>query len=105
MRIIFLLIITLALAFSQVTGSALVHPLDTGRPSLLIDEALTIANQYAQAHQIEASQHYIDSIRLGPDSDKGKFWMVTWLPNENVKGGEIYMQVYMDKSVKISRGR
>ncbi|HEY0320128.1 MAG TPA: hypothetical protein VGC66_04080 [Pyrinomonadaceae bacterium] len=105
MKIIFLLIITLTLALTQVTGSAVIHPTNTGRPGLLIDEALTIANQYAATHQIEASQHYIDSARLGPDGDTGKLWMITWLPNENVKGGEIYMQIYMDKSVKVSRGR
>jgi hypothetical protein len=105
MRTAFLLIVTLALALTKATGGAAIHPTDAGRPGLLIDRAVVIADRYARDNGIEASQHYIDSVSLDTDGEGGKFWRVTWLPNRSVKGGEVYMQIYMDGSVKVSRGR
>jgi hypothetical protein len=105
MKMILAPVVTLAIGFIHFTGSTGIHPIETGRPALLIDQAITIANRYASTHSIAASQHYIDSVSLENDDVRGKFWSVTWLPNQRLKGGEIYMQIYMDKSITVRRGR
>ncbi len=90
------------------------EPIETKHPSpaLGIEEALTIAKAYVQEHHLKAgTDSYIDSVKLErqPADKDGKFWLVTWLPNRYatglpIKGGQLYVRVYLDKSVKASHG-
>ncbi len=80
-------------------------------PKLCIDDALTIARDFARQHHIQVSDKYIDSARLdcNPRGDHGKFWLVTWLRNEYangvaIKGGQLYVRIYMDRTAEVTYG-
>ena len=78
---------------------------------LSMDEALATARGYVKKRGIDVSKSYIDSARLDLNrrGDRGKFWLITWLPNEYandipIKGGQTYVHVYMNKSVEVFYG-
>lgn len=74
----------------------------TRRPEITIEQALDIAKNYISQHQIDVSDKYIDSIKLNPTppGDRGKFWQVSWELNTLTKGGQVYLDIFMDKSVE-----
>lgn len=76
-------------------------------PEITIDEALLIGKEYIIKNNINISDKYIDSVKFNLSSDdKSKnYWLITWeLNNRTSKGGQIFMKIYMDKSVEIGYG-
>lgn len=75
--------------------------------SLPIPEALKAALDYIEKEKIDISKHYIDGIRLLQRSSwmQGKHWIITWKIKDNfVDGGEIFIMVGMDKTIKMTYG-
>lgn len=79
---------------------------DYRRPEIALEEALDVAKKYVQDHQIDVSEKYIDSVQLNSTAPggKGKYWKVTWEIEKFVKGGQIFILIYMDKSVEVRYG-
>jgi hypothetical protein len=79
---------------------------DIRQPEITIGAALKLAETYVKEHQINVSEKYIDSIRLdlNPRADRGKHWRVAWELNKFAKGGQVYLDIFMDKSVEIHYG-
>lgn len=80
-------------------------------PTLSIEEAVKIAKKLVQKQQVSVADSYIDSTRLeqNRNGDRRKFWIVTWLRNEYVnevpiKGGQIYVHIYMDGTGEVFYG-
>lgn len=80
--------------------------IDNRRPKITLYEALTIANEYIEQNNLTVSDKYIDSVKFYADTrDKNRsFWTITWQLNKFAKGGQVFMEIYMDKSVKVSYG-
>ncbi|HEY9844413.1 MAG TPA: hypothetical protein V6D23_28340 [Candidatus Obscuribacterales bacterium] len=100
-------ILALVLIFAPVSDAALTAAPELKRPALTIDDALAIARQHLKNKRFDLSRHYIDSARLdlNPRGDRGKRWIVTFaLENANVLGGQIFVQVYMNRSVELKYG-
>ncbi len=93
-------------ADGQGTKAAQTSPTANQRPRVAVDEALTIAKKYVETKKIDLSQHYINSaaLDLNPRGDRGKFWVITWVPDPLVKGGQIFVHIYMDKSAEVYFG-
>jgi hypothetical protein len=80
-------------------------------PTVGIEDAIRIARELLQKQRISVTDSYIDSTRLeqNQSGDRRKFWIVTWLRNEYfnetaMKGGQIYVHIYMDGTGEIFRG-
>ncbi|MCK5591788.1 MAG: hypothetical protein KAI72_07515 [Candidatus Pacebacteria bacterium] len=75
-------------------------------PSLELSEALTLAQEYIEINKIDISKHYLDNIRLLWQSPwmKGKHWIITWRLKRPFDGGQIFIIVGMDKTIKIKKG-
>ena len=99
--IAFILIVTLA----QTPNKGTTQATNDRRPEITLDEALDIAKTHVQKQQINVSDSYIDSVQLksNPQSEKGKYWEVTW-QHRFAKGGQVFLYIYMDKSVKVGYG-
>jgi hypothetical protein len=76
-----------------------------------IEEALAIAKTYVKNQHLDISDSYVDSVRLErvPTAKKGKFWQVTYLPKRYaeglpIAGGQLYVSVYLDRTVEIGYG-
>ena len=76
------------------------------KPSLMLPEALTLAQNYIKENNIDISKHYLDNIRLLFDSQwmKGKHWIITWRLKILSDGGEIFIFVGIDKKIRIHKG-
>lgn len=77
-------------------------------PTLKLPEALEIATTYLKAERVDLSGHFLESIRLTDVEGKvGSYWELTWIPNKQVIGGEIWVHVSMDRRLNpgIERGR
>ena len=80
-------------------------------PTLGIEDALRLAKELVRKQNVSVADHYIDSTRLEQNrsGDRRKFWIVTWLRNEYVndvaiKGGQIYVHIYMDGTGEVLHG-
>ena len=86
------------------TTTTPIHELE---PSLCLVDAVAIAQNYATENRINIS-HYMQSasaIYL-TDNPQGEWlWRVIWEPKKNVRGGQIIVNIKMDKSVTLERGR
>lgn len=106
MKIIFLIVTTCAFALAGVSGSTVASQADARRPALTIDEALRVAQQHVETHHIDVSRHYIDSVKLdlNPRGDRGKRWIIIYELKDYAKGGQIFLHVYMNRSVEMFFG-
>lgn len=80
-------------------------------PSLGIDEALAIAKTHIKNQRLDISDSYVDSVKFErfPPEKEGKFWLITYLDNRYatdlpIKGGQLYVRVYLDRTVKVLHG-
>lgn len=78
---------------------------------LSLDEALATAKAYVKKQGIDVSKSYIDSASFehNPRDDRGKYWLITWRRSSEhgvpmIMGGQTFVHVYMNKSVKIFYG-
>lgn len=80
-------------------------------PTLAVEDALTIAKDFVARRRIHVADSYIDSagLKRDPNSNRGAFWLVTWLRNEyasgiSIKGGQTYVRIYMDRTAEVFYG-
>lgn len=86
--------------------SAIAGDSESRSPLLNIDEALAIARAFVKEHQVNVSQKHIESACLDEKAghDQRKCWIVTWQSNAYVKGGETYLHIDMDGTVRVFYG-
>ncbi len=78
-----------------------------GPPSLSIEDALTVAKELIQTRQVDTVNSYLGAAQFEPiATSKGSFWTFTWLDNryatgQPIKGGQIWVRVYMDRSTEM----
>lgn len=80
-------------------------------PRLGIEDALRISKAFVQKQNIAVAGQYIDSVHFKQEEsgNRRKFWIVTWLRNENandvaIKGGQTYVHIYMDGTAEVFYG-
>ena len=80
----------------------------SARPSPTIDitAAVAIATQYVSDKNIDISRHFLQSAVYhdsGPWTKSrmgnGPYWQITYELNQYADGGQVFVLVYMDKSV------
>jgi len=79
---------------------------DTREPGVTLELAVAKAKSYVRDKHIDLSDAYLDSVVLNQNArgDRGKFWLITWQPKEFMKGGQVFVRVYMDGSVEHALG-
>ena len=79
---------------------------DTREPGITLEVAVAKAKSYVQDKQIDVSDSYLDSVVLNqnPRGDRGKFWLITWQRKEYMKGGQVFVRVYMNGFVDHALG-
>jgi|GEM_PF-1237222 len=79
----------------------------TGEPPVSLKKALALAEQYVAKEKIDVSAHFMESVRLVhiTDNPKGKrLWIVTWTLKKPSDGGQVFINVEMDKTVSMIGG-
>lgn len=76
------------------------------RPELTMQEAILTAEQYIKAHDINISRHYLSKTHIVHASSwmEGIHWVITWSLKVPSAGGQIFVIVGNDTSVKIVGG-
>ena len=79
---------------------------DTREPGITLELAVAKAKSYVRDKHIDVSDAYLDSVVLhqNPRGDRGKFWLITWQRKEYMKGGQVFVRVYMNGSVEHALG-
>ena len=79
---------------------------DTREPGVTLEVAVAKAKSYVREKHIDVSDSYLDSAVLNqnPRGDRGKFWLITWQRKQYMKGGQVFVRVYMDGSVEHALG-
>lgn len=84
------------------------HATLAAEPALTLKQALSLAEEYVTAKKIDVSRHFMESVRLVhiTDHPKGeRQWIVTWVLKTPSDGGQIFIQVKMDRTVSMTGGR
>ena len=85
----------------------------SSRPSPTIDitAAVAIATQYVTDKNLDISRHFLQSAVYhdsGPWTQShignGPYWQITYELNQYADGGQVFVLVYMDKSVGHTHG-
>jgi hypothetical protein len=79
---------------------------DTREAGITLEAAVAKAKSYVRDKHIDVSDSYLDSVVLNqnPRGDRGKFWLITWQRKEYIKGGQVFVRVYMDDTVDHALG-
>jgi len=74
------------------------------RPELGMLEAISLAEQHIEDNQIDVSKHYLSKTHIA-HTEQGMHWVVTWSLKTLSDGGQVFVLVHDDKSMKTIRGR
>ena len=79
---------------------------NTREPGITLEVAVAKAKSYLREKHIDVSDAYLDSAVLSQNTrgDRGKFWLITWQRKEYMKGGQVFVRVYMNGSVEHALG-
>ena len=71
------------------------------KPTIAIQDAIILAEQYLKTSGFVLSEHYVSQAVYGqlPNEDKW-CWTIVWSPTAKGKGGWHHVAVYMDKTTK-----
>ena len=74
---------------------------ETREPGITPELAVAKAKSYVRDKGIDVSDAYRDFavLKENPRGGRGKFWLITWQRKEYMKGGQVFVRVYMDGSV------
>jgi hypothetical protein len=102
------LAIASSLAFAQaISASDPTGAVDSaGVPTLTIEAAIDTAKGCVIDQKISVSGSFIQSaefVRV-PRPNRGPFWRVTWAYGRQVKGGQVFVAVFADRSCEIRYG-
>ena len=79
------------------------EPTMTSEPVVSLKEALSLADQYVLEKKVDVSRHFMESVRLVYVRGVRQ-WIVTWQLKEPSDGGQVFIHVYLDKSVSMIEG-
>ena len=75
-------------------------------PPVLLKDAVRVAEDYVAERKIDASRHYLASIRIQPDAQGRLYWDAQWMhTDKGLKGGWFIVRVQMDKTVALIPGK
>ena len=97
------LTIVCALAFCR---GACGEAIQKREPPISAEESIKLAKKHLAEKKVDVSRHYIDSMKLAssPGDDRGRRWVVTWELKEYAKGGQVIVQVFMNKAIVVGYG-
>lgn len=75
-------------------------------PPVSLNEAIRIAEEYVAGRKIDASQHYLASVRIQSDTGGRLYWDAQWmLTDKLLKGGWFIVRVQMDRTAALIPGK
>ena len=75
-------------------------------PPVLLKDAVRVAEEYVAERKIDASRHYLASIRIQSDAQGRLYWDAQWMhTDKGLKGGWFTVRVQMDKTVALIPGK
>ena len=79
--------------------------LDDAR-TLTIEAAIDIAKRCVLERKVRLVGSYIESARFVPNArgDRGPFWQVTWAYSREVKGGQVFVAVFVNGTCEVTYG-
>lgn len=88
-----------------IAGDAAGQPATAAR-TLTIEEAIDIAKQCVLDRNVQVAGSFIESARLerNPRGDRGPYWLVTWAPSRQVKGGQVFVSVFQSRTCELAYG-
>ena len=78
-------------------------------PPIKIEEAIERAKDYIKTQKIDVSKRHISSAKFEPESHRS-FWRITWELDANYNpaiktlGGQVFVNVYLDRRVEATYG-
>lgn len=94
-------------ALAALAQTTALQPMDVNEPAISLKEALSLAEHYVAEQKVDTSKHFMESVRLVYTRDNpkgGRKWIVTWALKTPSDGGQIFINVDLDKSVSVTRG-
>jgi hypothetical protein len=75
-------------------------------PVLTIEEAIDIAKRCVIERNVRLVGSFIESARFerNPRGDRGPFWRVTWAYAREVKGGQVFVTVFTNRTCELTYG-
>jgi hypothetical protein len=74
---------------------------------LTIEQAIDIAKRCVLERNVNLVGSYIESARFvrAARKDRGPFWQVTWAYSREIKGGQVFVAVFLDRRCEVTHGR
>jgi hypothetical protein len=91
---------------SAIAGPALagVDVPDNGR-TLTIEAAIDIAKRCVLERNVRLVSSYIESRFVrNPRGDRGPFWQMTWAYSREIKGGQVFIAVFVNRTCEVTYG-
>ena len=97
---------SLALTLVIATAACADAPASATRLVLTIEEAIDIAKRCILEQHIQVAGSFIESARFerNPRGDRGPYWRVTWAPSREIKGGQVFVTVSIDRKCELTYG-
>lgn len=105
-RVVLPLLLIIAVACVGRTLALADEPEASAGHVLTIEEAIDIAKRCIIDGNIRVVGSFIESARLDRNSrgDRGPFWRVTWAPSREIKGGQVFVAVFPDRTCRVTYG-
>ena len=73
---------------------------------LTIEEAIDIAKRCILERSVRVVGSFIESARFdrNPGGDRGPFWRVTWAYSSEIKGGQVFVTVLLNRTCEVTYG-
>ena len=74
--------------------------------TLTIEEAIDIAKRCVIERNVHLVGSYIESARFvrNAPGDRGPFWQVVWAYSREIKGGQVFVAVFLDRTCEVKHG-
>jgi len=101
-----------AFALLVSVSSAIAGPVVTGTEvpdnerTLTIEEAIDIAKRCVLERNVRLVGSYIESARFVRNAreDRGPFWQVSWAYSREIKGGQVFVAVFANRTCEVTHG-
>ncbi|MDH4073667.1 MAG: hypothetical protein OEV41_11265 [Gammaproteobacteria bacterium] len=73
---------------------------------LTIEDAIDVAKRCVLERNIRLVGSFIESARFdrNPRGDRGPFWLVTWAYSREIKGGQVFVTIFVDRTCELTFG-
>jgi hypothetical protein len=92
---------------STIVGPALAGAEVAGNGgTLTIEAAIDIAKRCVLERNVRLVGSYIESARFVRNArgDRGPFWQVTWAHSREIKGGQVFVSVFVNGTCEVTHG-